>query len=79
MYVIVKELTPEQKAMAQLIAQQQQQRDVKQRDAERKLEENPYAQTKLTEYARQVAEMRAKAEEAERLLAEQKARMQGGM
>ena len=40
MYVIVKELTPEQKAMAQLIAQQQQQRKAKEREAEQKLQQN---------------------------------------
>ena len=78
MGVIIK-MTPQQKAMAELIARQQKEREAKSREAEQKLNQNPYAQTKLTEYARQVAEMKARADKAEAELREQRERMGGGM
>ena len=78
MGVIIK-MTPQQKAMAELIARQQKEREAKSREAEQKLNENPYAQTKLTAYAQEVAKVKAQADEAEAKLREQRERMGGGM
>ena len=78
MGVIIK-MTPQQKAMAELVARQQREREAKEREAEQKLEQNPYAQTKLTAYAEEVARVKAEADEAERKLRETQQRLGGGM